>query len=96
MDNKDMNNSLFDGLRKNWFIIVFIGGLILGWGQMQARNDAQDKAIEINTGKITRLEEANEKQDEAITKVSTEFGQAIVEIKANYLFIKEKLEKLDK
>jgi len=82
------DNGFVASIRKNWVLIFFIGGLIVQWtttnGRLTALEKAQDKT-QIVTDKNTA----------DIAKVSNDFNVAIVEIKANYIFIKEKLEKLD-
>lgn len=82
------NETLLDGLRKNWMLILFVGGAIMQWTTTSTRlNSIETAQAEV---KETIVKNTND-----INKITTDFGGAIIEIKANYLFIKEKLEKLD-
>lgn len=80
--------TMLDGLRKNWMLILFVGSIVIGWSNTSSRLNALETKQE-ETKQITS------KNTEDINKITTDFGGAIIEIKANYLFIKEKLEKLD-
>ena len=82
------NETLLDGLRKNWMLILFVGSLIIQWSNTSNRlNSLETNQLEVKT--------VLTKNTEDIAKVTNDFNVDIVEIKANYLFIKEKLEKLD-
>jgi len=77
--------NFLEGLRKNWVIIFFVGSLIIGWSDIGSRVSAVEKRVD----KVEQLVETQQ-------KTLNDLSGAIIEIKANYLFIKEKLEKLDK
>ena len=69
-------------------LILFVGSLIIQWSNTSNRlNSLETNQLEVKT--------VLTKNTEDIAKVTNDFNVAIVEIKANYLFIKEKLEKLD-
>lgn len=76
---------MFKFVRDYWVIIAMIGSIIIGWNTLSNRVDF--------------IEKNDTHQSEMLTNLSnntTQLSGAIIEIKANYLFIKEKLEKLDK
>lgn len=83
------NQTLLDGLRNNWVLILFAGSLIVTWANFSTRLDVLEK-------EYAALQADNKTQNDQINKINTDLGGAIIEIKANYIFIKEKLEKLDK
>lgn len=85
INETNINQNVLEILRKNWTILLFIGGIIMGWSNIGSRLDYLEKRVE----KLEALAESQQKSNNEITN-------AVVEIKANYLFIKEKLEKLDK
>lgn len=72
-------------LRDNWFIILFIGSIVIGWSDVNTKV----QYIEQRVNKLEAIAEAQQKSNNDITG-------AVIEIKANYLFIKEKLERLDR
>lgn len=82
-------DSIFDGIRKNWAIIFFIGSLIVAWSSQQNKIDAVEKISDTHTNDIKSLQTQ-------VNKIDNATGGAIIEIKANYIFIKEKLETLEK
>lgn len=82
------NETLLDGLRKNWMLILFVGGIIIQWTNTSSRLTTIEMAQ-------ADTKEVIVKNTNDINKITTDLGGAIIEIKANYLFIKEKLEKLD-
>lgn len=79
----NQSQNFMEALRKNWFIIVFIGTIVIGWSNFSNRLEATEKAQVKQEGDIASL---NSK--------TTELQGAIIEIKANYLFIKSALEEL--
>lgn len=79
------SQNILKNLRDNWFLVVFIGSIIIGWSTLNSR-------VEYLEQRITKVEDLAEQQQ----KQNNDITGAIIEIKANYLFIKEKLEKLDK
>lgn len=72
--------NLMKQLKENWFLIFFLASLIIGW-----------------TNFTNRLALSEENQREVTTKIeelakdNAELKNAIIEIKANYIFIKEAL-----
>lgn len=75
--------AVLESLRKNWVIIIFIGGLIIGWSNFSNR--------------VQNVEALQAKQDAAIKATSDQtvaLQNAVIEIKANYLFIKDTLTEL--
>lgn len=83
------NETFLESLRKNWMLIVFVGGIIIQWSNTNYRLNSLETSM-------SNLSAVVQKNTTDISKVSNDFNVAIVEIKANYIFIKEKLEKLDK
>lgn len=78
-------NTFLKQLRDNWFIIIFIGGIIMSWSNF--------------SNKITNLTEAQQEQKKGLmdlSKSNTDLSNTIIEIKANYLFIKDSLNELKK
>jgi len=82
---KDGNVDMFQFVRDYWVIITMIGSIIIGWNTLSNRVEYIEKNDTHQNEMITNL-----------TENTTQLSGAIIEIKANYLFIKEKLEKLDK
>lgn len=81
IERNTQSYAFLEGLRKNWFLILFVGGLIVGWSNIQARQEMAESDIQ-------RLE--SEVAD-VITKTEV-ITNNIVEIKTSLLFIREKLE----
>lgn len=78
------SNNFLKGLRENWFLILFIGGIIMGWTTLQNR--------------VSGVETAQADQKTTIASLAEKTGtlnDAIIEIKANYIFIKASLDKLN-
>ena len=71
------------GLRENWFVIVFIGSLIIGWNTFSNRLKSVEAAQTEQRGDIKDL----------TTQQASTIG-AIIEIKANYIFIKSALDEI--
>jgi len=82
-------DTVFDGIRKNWTIIFFIGSLIVAWSTQQNKMNVIEKENDNNKLSIKDLQTQ-------VNKIDNQTGGAIIEIKANYIFIKEKLEALEK
>lgn len=79
-----VSNNFLKGLRENWFLILFIGGLIMGWTSLQNR--------------VGNVEASQTEQKSSIANLSEKtatLNDAIIEIKANYIFIKASLDKLN-
>lgn len=77
------SNNFIKGLRENWFVIIFLGGVIMGWTTLKNRVDS--------------VQAAQSDQRTDIKQLQTDSNQlqgAIIEIKANYIFIKNALDKL--
>lgn len=83
MQPQNQSQNFAEALRKNWFIIVFIGTLIISWSNFSNRLGATEKLQEQQKIDITNL-----------TSKTNELQGAIIEIKANYLYIKSSLEEL--
>lgn len=83
------SEGVWEGIRKNWAIILFIMSLIVTWSSQQNKIDAVQKETSANTNDIKTLQAA-------VNKIDNQTSGAIIEIKANYIFIKEKLEALEK
>jgi len=69
-------------MRENWFLIAFICSIIVGWTNFSNR--------------LARAEENQtelKKTVETLSKNTLEVQMAIIDIKANYIFIKEALTK---
>lgn len=81
--NPTQQNNFFDALRKNWFLIVFIGGLIMGWNTFSNR---------LNNVESVQMEQKSDIKD--LTTQTATINGAIIEIKANYIFIKSALDKI--
>jgi hypothetical protein len=79
----NQSQNFMEALRKNWFIIVFIGTIVIGWSNFSNRLEATEKAQVKQESDIAGL-----------TSKTTELQGAIIEIKANYLFIKSALEEI--
>lgn len=83
--NPTQQNNFLDSLRKNWFLIVFLGGIIMGWTTLKNRVDNVQAA------------QSDQKADiKDLTAQTSALNNAIVEIKANYIFIKASLDQLNK
>lgn len=83
MQPSTQSQNMMRSLRENWFLVLFIGSLIIGWSNFSSRLNATEKA------------QAEQKQDiNILTSKSNELQGAIIEIKANYLFIKSLLEEI--
>lgn len=82
--DKDNSYSVIDGLRKNWAIILFVGSIIVGWSNIVSRLEN----LETETGDL----KSQYKEQVATNK---QLSDAVIEIKANFEFIKEKLSKLE-
>lgn len=74
-------------LRKNWFIILFIAGIIVGWTNFQNRIDQTDKD-NVNLG--IRLSAVEVKSDTNQSQISSTAGD-IKEINAKLTFIQDRL-----
>lgn len=83
------NDGIFEGIRKNWAIILFIMSLIITWSTQQNKIDTVEKETATNTNDIKTLQSQ-------VNKIDNQTSGAIIEIKANYIFIKEKLEALER
>lgn len=67
-------------LRENWFFIVFIGGVLIGWNNYSNR---------LNTVESAQAEQKISQK--GLADQVALLNNAIIEIKANYLFIKDTL-----
>lgn len=88
-EHHNNNQNFIEGLRNNWVLIAFAASIVITWANFSSR-------VSLLETQYATLAQDNKQQTEQITKINTDLGGAIIEIKANYLFIKEKLEKLDK
>lgn len=77
----------FEQLRKNWVIIVFLAGLIVGWTNIQNQIRVNLASIEQTKLDVVAL---SVKVEAAQTAVSNINGD-IKEIKASLSFIKDRL-----
>lgn len=76
------NKNIFDGLKSYWFIIAFIGAVIVGWVRLQTTViDHEDRLNKMETQQIA-------------TQASfIQMAIDIQEIKTTLTFIKEKLDR---
>lgn len=79
------SNNFLKGLRENWFLILFIGSLIMAWTNVQNR-----------VGNVETVQADQKMAIKSLSSDTTSVSNAIIEIKANYLFIKDSLDKLSK
>ena len=79
----NQSQNMIKSLKDNWFIIVFIASLVIGWSNFSNRLSATEKV------------QSEQKQEiMTLTSKNNDLQGAIIEIKANYLFIKSSLEEL--
>jgi hypothetical protein len=92
MESQSANKTIIDGIRKNWPIIFFIGTIIVMFSNLIGRVDAlTDKYNDLSNQQVQQNAEIRNREQK-----DNELSGAIIEIKANYLYIKEKLDKLEK
>lgn len=93
-ENNNNNNGrridYWDQLRKNWFIIVFIGAVIMAWSNIQ--NEIADNKDEIDTMKLN-VAALGVQVDTTKSQIAEVSGD-IKEIKTSIEFIKESLSSL--
>lgn len=77
------SQNFLKGIRENWVIILFIGGLIIGWSNFQSRLNASEKT-------------QSEQRAELITikAEQQELRAAVIESKASFKFIEESIKEL--
>ena len=81
MNNTNTQNFIRQ-LKENWFVITFIGALVVGWTNFSNRLAIAEETQDEQQVKIEKLADSNAKLE-----------NAIIEIKSNYIFIKEALSK---
>lgn len=87
MIQSDTKIDYFEQLKKNWVIIVFIAGLIVGWTNLNNKQEELQTQISAQSTRILALEV---KYDGLQAQVSNVSGD-IKEIKASLSFIKDKI-----
>lgn len=71
------------GLRENWFLILFLGGIVMGWANFSNRLNATENA------------QQELKQDNITIKAEQqELRAAVIESKASFIYIKESIAEL--
>lgn len=76
------NKNIFDGLKSYWFIIAFIGAVIIGWVRIESTVAEHEQ----------RLDKV-EAQQVIAQNTFNQMALDIQEIKTTLSFIKERLEK---
>lgn len=85
----DVNLNFLKGIKDNWFLIIFLGSLVIGWTHMQSRVTVLEQTV-------SQLQVLATQSEKDISRLDNEFGKSIVDIQANILFIKEQLTRLNK
>lgn len=78
-----LDNGFFKSIKENWFLILFIGGLIVAWTTSSNRLSAVEKE---QTTQSTTLGKVQSDQEE--------LRAAVIESKASFIFIKESISEL--
>lgn len=77
------NNNFLRGLRENWVLIAFIGGLLITWTTLKNKVDTVQASQNDQRTELT-----------TISKDVADLKGAVIESKANFIFIKESLTEL--
>lgn len=77
------SNNFLKSLRENWFLIIFLGSIVMGWATLKNRVDNVQAAQGDQKTDIRQLQ-----------MDTTQLQGAVIESKANYIFIKESLSEL--
>ena len=80
MKKTEVQSTFLELVSKYWFLIVFIGGMIVTWGRFETR-------INVIESKLSSLEIKQTKTDDIMVQLQGD----IREIKTSLLFIKERL-----
>ena len=80
MKKTEVQSTFFELVSKYWFLIVFIGGMIVTWERFETR-------INVIESKLSSLEIKQTKTDDIMVQLQGD----IREIKTSLLFIKERL-----
>lgn len=81
MTQKPLKQSVLQFISQYWFLIFFIGGMLVTWGVFQQRIDSQDARIVI-------LETQTANNNQVLTTLQVNIG----EIKTSLEFIKQRLQ----
>lgn len=76
-------NNFIKQIRENWFLIAFIGTIVIGWNTFSNR---------LSNVEMVQAEQKTDVKE--LTSQVANVNGAIIEIKANYIFIKSSLDRI--